>query len=154
MCDADLAVPIAEVGKFLPPQCDMCDVAIGSREIAGARRYNEPFYRHIMGRIFNIVVQLLLLPGIRDTQCGFKCFRRDPGHDLFSSSRIMGWGFDAEILYIASLREYRILEIPVTWYYGAQSKVSPIRDSWRMFKELLIIRQNGKRGVYDKRHLP
>jgi hypothetical protein len=62
----------------------------------------------------------------------------------------MGWAFDVEILHIATLRGYRILEIPVTWYYGAESKVSPIRDSWRMFKELLIIRQNGKRGVYDK----
>jgi glycosyltransferase involved in cell wall biosynthesis len=150
LCDADLAVPIAEAGNFLPPQCDMYDVAIGSREIAGARRCHEPFYRHMMGRIFNMVVRLLLLPGIRDTQCGFKCFRRDPGHDLFSSSTIMGWAFDVEILHIATLRGYRILEIPVTWYYGAESKVSPIRDSWRMFKELLIIRQNGKRGVYDK----
>jgi glycosyltransferase involved in cell wall biosynthesis len=149
ICDADLAVPIAEVEKFLPPQCSMYDVAIGSREIAGAWRYNEPFYRHIMGRVFNFVVQLLLLPGIRDTQCGFKCFRRDVGHDLFRSSTIRGWGFDVEVLYIATLRGYRVLEIPVSWYYGAQSKVSPIRDSWRMFKELLIIRKNGRRGVYD-----
>ena len=132
ICDADLAVPIEEINKFLPPLLQDFDVAIGSREAEGAKRYGEPPHRHFMGRMFNVIVRALLLPGLRDTQCGFKCFRRNAAHDLFSRSRINGWSFDVELLYIARLRGYRIVEIPVNWYYGEKSKVSPARDSWLM----------------------
>lgn len=151
MCDADLAVPVEEVVKFLPPRLQDCDVAVGSREAAGSRRHNEPFHRYLMGRVFNLLVGMLVLPGLRDTQCGFKCFRRDVARDLFSAGRITGWSFDAEVLYIARMKGYRIAEVPVNWYYGEKSKVSPARDTWRMLREILTIRKNGKNGVYGCR---
>jgi len=146
--DADLAVPIEEADNFLPPRLPECDIAIGSREAKGARRYAEPYRRHLMGRVFNLIVRGLLLPGLQDTQCGFKCFRRDIAHDLFPASTIHGWSFDVEILYIARLRGYRIVEVPVQWYYGEESKVHPVRDTWRMLDELRKIRANGRRGLY------
>lgn len=142
ICDADLAVPIEEVDKFFSPQLQDYDIAIGSREATGARRYEEPFYRHLMGRVFNLIVRMLLLPGLYDTQCGFKCFRHDAAHDLFSKSIVDGWSFDVEILYLACLKGYRIVELPVNWYYGEKSKVSPVRDTWSMLKEILAIRKN------------
>jgi dolichyl-phosphate beta-glucosyltransferase len=147
--DADLAVPVEEADNFLPPRVPDCDIAIGSREAEGARRYGEPFRRHLMGRVFNLVVRGLLLPGLQDTQCGFKCFRRDVARDLFPAGTVYGWSFDVEILYIAKLRGYRIAEVPVQWYYGEESKVRPVRDTWRMLNEISKIRKNGKRGLYN-----
>jgi len=146
--DADLAVPIEEADGFLPPRLKDFDVAIGSREAEGARRYGEPFARHLMGRVFNLLVRALLLPGLQDTQCGFKCFRRDVARDIFSANRVHGWSFDVEILYIARLRGYRIVEVPVPWYYGEESKVRPLRDTRRMLIEILKIRENGRKGLY------
>jgi dolichyl-phosphate beta-glucosyltransferase len=148
--DADMAVPIEEVNKILP-QINNSDIVIGSREIPGSMRYGEPVYRHFMGRIFNIIVQCLILPGIHDTQCGFKSFRRDVAFDLFSASKLNGWGFDAEILYIALLRGYRVAEIPVSWHYGKNSKINPIRDSWNMLRDVVKIRRNGQMEVYKKK---
>ncbi|HYA26829.1 MAG TPA: dolichyl-phosphate beta-glucosyltransferase [Thermodesulfovibrionales bacterium] len=148
ICDADLAVPIEEVLKFLPPRLQNYDVAVGSREAQGARRYNEPRHRHLMGRVFNCLVRILIFPGLRDTQCGFKCIRRDIARDLFSASRIDGWSFDVEVLYIARMKGYRIVEVPVNWYYGKNSKVSPARDTWHMIREILRIRKNGRKGLY------
>jgi len=149
ICDADLAVPIEEVGKFLSPQVKDFDIVIGSREAMGAMRYNEPFYRHLMGRVFNLIIRVLLLPGLYDTQCGFKCFRRDVAHELFSAGRINGWSFDVEVLYIARLKGYRIAEVPVNWYYGDKSKVSPVRDTWLMLKEVLEIRNAWKKSRFN-----
>lgn len=145
VCDADLSVPIAEVANFLPPRCVDVDIAIGSREVSGARRHREPLYRHLMGRAFNLLVRLLVLPGIRDTQCGFKCFRRDAGHELFSGSVISGWAFDVEVLARARDRGYRIMELPVNWYYRDQSKVRPLPDAWNMLRELIAIRKRSGR---------
>jgi glycosyltransferase involved in cell wall biosynthesis len=144
ICDADLAVPIEEADKFLLLLRDN-DIVIGSREAEGAKRFGEPFHRHLMGRVFNFIVRALLLPGLRDTQCGFKCFRRDVARDLFSRNTIDGWSFDAEILYMARQKNYRIAELPVTWYYGERSKINPARDSWLMLKEIIAIRWSWKR---------
>jgi glycosyltransferase involved in cell wall biosynthesis len=146
--DADLAVPIEEADNFLPPRVPECDIAIGSREAEGARRYGEPYRRHLMGRVFNLVVRGLLLPGLQDTQCGFKCFRRDVARDLFPAGTVHGWSFDVEVLHIARLRGYRIVEVPVRWYYGEESKVRPVRDTWRMLNEILLIWKNDQRGLY------
>ncbi len=151
ICDADLAVPIEDAGKILAALRDGSDIAIGSREVKGARRYGEPAYRHLMGRIFNLIVRLLLLPGVRDSQCGFKCFSRPAAADLFSTGVIEGWAFDAEILYISRLRGYRVVEVPVSWYYGAKSKVNPLLDPCRMFREVLKVRENGRSGLYDRK---
>ena len=149
ICDADLAVPVEEIVKFLPPRFQDFDVAIASREAEGAKRYGEPFHRHFMGRVFNLIIRTLLLPGLHDTQCGFKCFRHSIARELFSMSTINGWSFDVEILYIARLKGYRIAEVPVQWYYGEKSKVRPVQDTWQMLKEMLRIRRNGKRGLYS-----
>ena len=150
VCDADLAMPIEEVSKFLPPNLADYDVAIASREVPGAVRYDEPWYRHVMGRVFNLLVRLLAVPGIQDTQCGFKCFRREVALDLFSAQTIDGWAFDVELLHVAGLRGYRIVEVPVNWYYGTNSRVSPLRDSWSMLREVVQIRRNSRAGLYDE----
>lgn len=149
ICDADLAMPIEEVSKFLPPTLSDYDVAIASRETPGAVRYNEPWHRHLMGRVFNFIVRLLAVPGIQDTQCGFKCFRRQAALDLFSVQTIDGWAFDVEILHAAQRRGYHLVEVPINWYYGEGSRVSPIRDSVKMVLEVLRIRRNGRAGLYD-----
>ena len=150
ICDADLAMPIEEVNKFLPPTLSDYDVAIASREAPGAVRYHEPWYRHLMGRAFNLLVRLLAVPGIQDTQCGFKCLRREAARDIFTIQKIDGWAFDVEILHIARRRGYRIVEVPIHWYYGEGSRVSPIRDSINMLIEVLRIRRTGRSGLYDK----
>jgi len=124
-------------------------VAIASREAPCAGRYDEPFYRHITGRVFNSLIRLLVLPALNDTQCGFKMFRAEVAEDLFRHQTLMGWSFDVELLYIASRRGYPILEIPIPWYFNPESKVNVFRDSWRMFLDLLTIRRNGRKGLYD-----
>ena len=149
MADADLSMPIGEVSKFLPPQLDDYDVAMASREIEGAVRYDEPAYRHLMGRVFNLVVKLLAVPGFQDTQCGFKCFRRKAALDVLAFQSIDGWAFDVELLFIAQKRGYKIVEVPIDWYYRANSRISPLSDALDMFREVLRIRLNGRRGLYD-----
>ena len=152
ICDADLSMPIEEVAKFLPPQQepDGYDVAIASRENAGAVRYNEPFYRHLMGRVFNYVVRKLIIPGIEDTQCGFKMFTRDAAAQVFPHQTIDGWGFDPEILYISHIRGLLLVEVPINWYYMAESRVNPLVDTFTMVREVLRIRRNGLRGIYEQ----
>ncbi|MBC7233957.1 MAG: glycosyltransferase family 2 protein [Chloroflexi bacterium] len=159
--DADGATPIEEVDKLLPFLEQGYDVAIGSREGAEAKRYNEPWYRHFMGRVFNWIVRLLALPGIQDTQCGFKAFQRTAARDLFGHMQLYGsqtgvvkgamlTGFDVEILFMARKWGYRIAEVPVHWYYGAESKVHPLKDSWRNLRDVLRVRWNDIQGRYER----
>ena len=150
LCDADLSMPIEEVARFIPPALEAYDVAIGSREVEGARRYDEPTLRHLMGRVYNLLVRLLAVSGFQDTQAGFKCFRREAAHDLFPYQTMDGFGFDVEILFIAQRRGYRIVEVPIDWYHMTNSRVSPVGDSVRMFREILQVRINDWRGMYDK----
>jgi glycosyltransferase involved in cell wall biosynthesis len=149
ICDADLSMPIEEISKFLPPVLVDFDIAIASREATGAIRYNEPYYRHLTGRIFNMLIRLMVLPKLQDTQCGFKCLRAAVARDIFHFQTLMGWAFDVELLYIAHHHGYRIMEIPIDWYFNADSKVRVLRDSWRMFLDLLVIRRNARLGLYD-----
>ena len=151
LCDADLSMPIEEINKFLPPQLEHVDVAIASREAPGAVRYNEPVYRHITGRVFNTLIRLLVLPGLQDTQCGFKCIRAEVADDIFPYQTLTGWAFDVELLYIARRRGYQLVEVPIDWYFNADSKISVVRDSLRMFLDLLQIRRNARCGLYDRR---
>ena len=148
ICDADLSMPIAELTKFLSPAVTGCDVAIGSREVAGSRRFNEPPYRHFQGRVFSNLVKLFALPGFEDTQCGFKCFSAAAAEDLFSVQVFDGMSFDVEVLYIAVQRGYRVQEIPIDWYYRAESRVNPIADPVRMLSDILKIRRNWRQGLY------
>ena len=151
ICDADLSMPVEEISKFLPPALRDFDIAIGSREAPGAVRYNEPYYRHLTGRVFNMLIRLMVLPNLQDTQCGFKCLRAEVARDIFPFQTLTGWAFDVELLYIAYHHGYRILEIPIDWYFNADSKVRVLRDSWRMFIDLLVIRRNARRGLYDRK---
>ncbi len=154
MADADFSMPVGEIAKFLPPRLGQYDVAIGSREAPGAVRYNEPAYRHFMGRVFNFYVKVLAIPGFEDTQCGFKCFRREVAQDILPSQTIDGWAFDVELLFIALRRGYRVVEVPVEWYYGENSRISPVRDTVNMIREVLRIRYNGWTGRYDGARRP
>jgi dolichyl-phosphate beta-glucosyltransferase len=149
LADADFSMPVEEFDHFRPDVLGAYDVAIGSREAPGAHRYDEPFHRHLMGRVFNGLVQLLLLPGIQDSQCGFKCLRREVAHELCQQQTISGWGFDVELLYLARKRGYRIREVPISWRYMPGSRISPLRDTITMLRDILTIRANGKRGLYD-----
>jgi dolichyl-phosphate beta-glucosyltransferase len=149
MCDADLSMPIAEISKFIPPQLQNVDIAIASREAPGAVRYDEPYYRHFTGRVFNTLIRLLVLPTLQDTQCGFKCIRAAVAHDIFRYQTLTGWAFDVEMLFIARYHRYTVVEIPIHWYFNADSKISVLRDSLRMFLDLLVIRRNARRGLYD-----
>jgi dolichyl-phosphate beta-glucosyltransferase len=150
MCDVDLSMPIEEVNRFLPPTLEGYDISIASREAPGAVRYNEPYYRHLVGRVYNGLIRTLALPGLQDTQCGFKCFSKRAAEDLFPRQTLTGWSFDVEILFIARIIGYRMVEIPINWYYHPHSKISVVRDSFKMGLDLLTIRSNALRGLYTR----
>ena len=150
ICDADLSMPIEEVLKFLPPQIDNYDVAIGSREGEGAQRIDEPEFRHVIGRVFNLIVRMFAVHGFQDTQCGFKSFRREIAHDLLPYQTSVGWTFDVELLHIAQKRGYTIRDVPITWYYKDHSKIKPFSDSLKMLRDVLKIRWQSMRGKYDR----
>lgn len=149
LCDADLSMPIEEVLHFLPPALADLDVAIGSREVPGAVRYDEPGYRHLIGRFFNTLVRWLVLPGLQDTQCGFKCFRGEVAEAVFPLQTLTGMSFDAEVLHIARNLGYDIQEVPIDWYFNPDSRVRLVQDSLGMGLDLIRIRRNARRGVYD-----
>lgn len=151
ICDADLSMPIAELRRFLPPEAPPFDVAIGSREGQTARRVGEPAYRHVMGRLFNYVVQRIALPGIDDSQCGFKMFTAPAVLAIFPLVTLDGWAFDVEVLTIAREHGLRIIEIPIEWHYRDQSRVSMWRDGPRMIREILTVRARRMRGRYRAR---
>ena len=148
MCDADLSMPIAELDKFFPDGQATWDIAIASREAPGAVRHDEPPLRHLMGRVFNFLVKVIAIPRFEDTQCGFKCFKREVARDVFARQTLTGWGFDVEVLYIALKRGYRVVEIPIHWYYQSDSRVRPVHDTLRMIRELLLVRWNDVQGRY------
>lgn len=150
ICDADLSMPIEEIVKFLPPRLTYTRhaIAIGSREIPGSVRYDEPSYRHLMGRVFNFIVRVLAIPGVEDTQCGFKCFTREAAQTIFPLQTIDGWGFDIEVLFIGLRHGFTLTEVPINWYYKDNSRISPIRDSINMVWEVLKIRRNARSGLY------
>ena len=148
ICDADLSMPIEELPRFFPPKMKDTPVVIASREAPGAKRYNEPEYRHVIGRVFNWLVRLLVLPGLQDTQCGFKCFRADVAEKVFPLVSITGWTFDVEALFIARRMGFEIKEIPIPWYYNAHSNIHVLRDSVQMGTDLLKIRWRSLTGKY------
>lgn len=150
LCDVDFSMPVEEISKFLPPQLNGYDVAIGSREAPGAVRYDEPAYRHLMGRINNLLVKLLVLPDFEDTQCGFKAFTAAVAEDIFPLQRMNGIGFDVESLYIARRRGYKIVEVPIHWYYDPDSRMRMIDDTLAMIREIWAVRANWRKGLYDR----
>lgn len=149
ICDADLSMPIEELQKFLPPVLNNFDIAIGSREAPGAIRYHEPLYRHFGGRAINLLIRLLILPGLNDTQCGFKCFRAETTEVIFLQQTLTGWSFDIELLYLARQKKLRVKEIPIQWYFDPDSKVNAVRDALRMIGDIFRIHFHAIRGKYD-----
>lgn len=160
--DADLATPIHYVGEAYRLLNGEWDVVIGSREGIGAERQGEPIHRHWMGRLYNYVVQAVLLPGIKDTQCGFKGFRRTVAKDIFTSSVLypeggqevtgpLVTGFDVELLFIARKRGYSICELPIIWKHVSGSKVRPGIDGLLMMRDVLTVRWNDVRGRYREK---
>ncbi|HWE61547.1 MAG TPA: dolichyl-phosphate beta-glucosyltransferase [Chloroflexota bacterium] len=148
LCDADLSMPIEQLDRFRAVLESGIDIAIGSRELPDSRRYREPVRRHIMGRIFNLLVRALIIRGLDDTQCGFKGFRRAVARDLFSYQQLDGFSFDAEVLFLAHKRGYSMQEVPIDWHFDEDSRVRPGVDTVNMTLDLLRIRYNDLRGRY------
>ncbi|HWF43853.1 MAG TPA: dolichyl-phosphate beta-glucosyltransferase [Candidatus Kapabacteria bacterium] len=142
--DADFSTPVQEVAKIIPLiDSGEYDVVIGSRAAEGRAlvKKHQPWYREAMGRFYNVLVQLFVFRGIRDTQCGFKGFNEHAAAILFSKQKVDGFSFDVEILYLARRYGYRIREIAIEWYNDERSTVGAVSDSARMFWELLRIRK-------------
>lgn len=148
MADVDFSMSVDQIEKFLPPLLSAPQVAIASREKPGSKRIGEPFYRHIIGRIFNLLVRILVLPDLQDTQCGFKCFSAEAAEQIFPKQTLEAWSFDVEVLTIAQNLGFEVIEVPITWTYQPGSRMSILKDSWRMFKDLLLIRANKNKGLY------
>lgn len=147
--DADLSTPIQEIDHFLEIlEQSQADVVIGSRNLPQSQ-VRRPKQREVLSKAFNLLVQALLLPGIRDTQCGFKCFRRAAALAIFGEGPASGLVFDVEVLYIARRLGHGIVEVPVRWDYSPGSKVRPLRDSARMLAALLRLRLKALLGKYD-----
>lgn len=147
--DADLSSPIYEANKLLRALAQGADIAIGSRWLdADLQTHRQPFYRQISGRVFNLLLRVVLGLKEKDTQCGFKAFTRRAAQAIFPLQRIERWGFDPEILYIANKIGFKTVEVPVEWANDERSKISPLRDGSRMFLELCKIRWNAIRGRY------
>ena len=152
MCDADGSMPPEQLPKLLAPIVEgRADIAIGSRYAEGAKTdAKQPFYRVLWSRLANRVIQRSLVPGVRDTQCGFKAFTAEAARNLFRYARIDGWAFDLEILALARRRGYGIAEVGVEWTDDRRSRVNPIKDMWKVIREALTIRRNLRRGVYNR----
>lgn len=156
--DFDQSTPVSEVTKLLEKTKDDYQVVIGSREGDGAQRDQEPWYRHLMGRVFNLVVRTLTVSHIQDTQCGFKLFSATATEQLFPNLKVYGGqsprqdaftgAFDVELLFLARRQGLKIVEVPITWRHRHTDRVSPIKDSFRMFRDVLRIRLAAWQGVY------
>ena len=148
--DADLSTPIEDLEKLFPKLLrEGCAIAIGSRSIRGADvRIHQPWYRELMGKIYNKIVRVCTLRGFKDTQCGFKLFTAEAAKRIFAKQRIERFSFDVEALYLARRYGYRIAEVPVTWYDSPRSRVSIASDPMRMFLDVLKIRYCDWKGYY------
>ena len=149
MCDADLSTPIEELQHFLDPRLKDYDVIIGSREAKGAQRIGEPLLRHLLGRVANMIIQVLAVAEYADTQCGFKLFKGHVADRIFGIQRLNGIGFDVEIIYLAQKYQYSIYEMPVLWYYDPDTRIRLFKDSLAMIGELTQIRRDWERGLYS-----
>jgi glycosyltransferase involved in cell wall biosynthesis len=152
MSDADGSMSPDQLPRLLAPiRACTAEIAIGSRYAAGARsNIKQPFYRVLWSRFANTLIQRSLVPGVRDTQCGFKAFTAEAARDLFRLGRIDGWAFDLEILALARRAGYAIAEVGVEWTDDRRSRVNPLKDLWKVVREALTIRKNLRRGIYSE----
>jgi len=147
--DADNSTRLSEYDRFRPALAAGAQVVVGSRALDRSTiQVHQPIHREAMGRIFNLMVQVAAVPGVWDTQCGFKAFTREAAVVCFPLQTIDRFGFDPEVLFIARRKGFRIQEVSVRWYDSPQSKVSVFRDSTRMFLDLWRIRRNAWKGLY------
>lgn len=141
--DADLSAPIEELPKLFEALRQGYDIAIGSRAVKGAQlEIHQPLYRELGGKGLNLLIQALAVPGIKDTQCGFKLFRGEIAREIFAKSFLAGWGFDVEILYLARKQGYSISEVPVRWHHVDGSKIHPFRAGLRVLYDVLRVRMH------------
>ena len=154
LCDADLAMPPAQITQFLAVVPSHCDIAIGSREGAGAVRIGEPLHRHLLGRVFNTLVRAMVLPGIQDTQCGFKMFTAEAVEAVLPTTSIEGWSFDVELLASAIAQGWRIRAVPIEWHYGEASKLRVLPHSFQMLRDLYRIRAKVRAGAFRRPSAP
>jgi dolichyl-phosphate beta-glucosyltransferase len=146
LCDADLSAPIEELAGLEAALAAGADVAIGSRFCRGARvELAQPWARFLMGRAFNLLVRALLLPRLRDTQCGFKLFRGADARELFGRARVNGFAYDVEVLLLARLHGLRVAEVPVRWLHAERSRVLPVRHSAQMLRDVLRLAARRRR---------
>ena len=149
--DADLASPIEESEKLFAAIAAGADIAIGSRWIRSElQTQRQPLHRQLMGRLYNLLMRIVLGLNFKDTQCGFKAFKRSTAQRIFQFQKIERWGFDPELLYLARKFGLRVVEIPVAWAHQEGARIHPVRDGMRMFGELLTVRWNAIRGQYAK----
>ena len=150
--DADNSTDIAHFDKMLPLFDQGFDVVIASRndlDVAGARQaVSQAWYKRIVGRLGNRIVQRLAVPGIWDTQCGFKAFRAEAAKRIFSQTTVERWGFDIEVLALARALEYKIGIIPADWFNDERSHVRPV-DYFRVLADTFTVRRNFLAGKYD-----
>jgi len=149
--DADLSAPMEEAGLLIAAIEGGAEVAIGSRWMDRTRQtIHQPLYRQFFGRCFNAITRLVMGLPFKDTQCGFKAFRREAAQIIFRLQRIERWGFDPEILFISRKLKYKIAEVPVTWGHDERSRMSYLRDGMKMLEEMAVIRYNSIAGRYDE----
>lgn len=149
--DADDATPISEIEKFLPYFGQHYDVIIGSRYLDPSTvKVRQPLYRIILSRLSNILIQMLAVPGIKDTQLGFKAFRAACAKDIFRFSGVKRWGFDMEILTIAKARGYRIKEVAVSWTEHGGGHV-PLKAYLQSLADLVKIKLRLLSGAYSRK---
>ena len=147
--DADLSSPIYEARKLFEALDSGADVAIGSRWLKReTQTERQPLYRQLFGRLFNLMLRVVLGLPFKDTQCGFKAFNRRAADAIFPRQRIERWGFDPELLFLAKKFGFVTHEVPVEWAHDERSKISPIRDGLAIFSEMLRIRWNDVRKRY------
>jgi len=148
--DADLSSPITEADKLFAAIDHGADIAIGSRWVkAELQIKRQPLYRQLLGRVFNLALRLILGLNFKDTQCGFKAFTRDAAQKIFPLQRIERWGFDPELLYLASKCGLAVAEVPVAWSHREGTRINPMLDGIRMLGEILVIRWNAFSGKYS-----
>jgi glycosyltransferase involved in cell wall biosynthesis len=147
--DADLSSPIEEAEKLFAALRSGSDVAIGSRWVRTELQVRkQPLFRRILGRIFNLLLRLVLGLDYKDTQCGFKAFTRRAAQAVFPLQHIERWGFDPELLFLASRFNFKVSEVPVKWAHRDGTRIHPIKDGLHMFFDLLRVRWNALTGKY------
>ena len=141
--DADNSTPITELQNLSRALDEGFDIAVASRAVPGAVRIvHQPAYRELGGKLLNLCIRMFAVPGIYDTQCGFKLFTRDAAKTIFNMTFVNRFSFDVEVLYLARKLGYKVAELPVRWTHHPESKVRPFRDGIYMLIDIARMRMH------------